>query len=307
MNHADSAYARLVNEILNFGTLHHNRTGVDTKRIWGAMADIDLTQGFPLLTTKKMATKSAFVELLGFVRGIADVDWYSNQGCRIWEADHARWHGPDLVRDIDRLHALGNSIAAADMEERTRLVESIEFRREFPRSLGRIYGVQWRHHGQLDDIITALKARSESRRLIMSAWNYGDRHLMALPPCHLTYHFVLRKSPRGDFVDVVMHQRSADIALGVPFNWATTALLTHLVGHATGLQPGRMVWFGDDVHAYLPHINDLEEQVARDPHTSPRLVINAPEGALPWEVQPQDLVVEGYNSHPAIKYELFVG
>lgn len=304
---ADLAYFRLVNEILNSGTLHENRTGVDTQRIWGAMAEIDLTKGFPLLTTKKMAIRSAFVELLGFVRGITDVQWYADRGCKIWNDDHHRWHTADLERDIKRLEALGSSTKWEDVDERRKLKESIEYRKEFPTGLGRIYGAQWRQDGQLDDIITALKKRSTSRRLIMSAWNYGEMHLMALPPCHLTYHFTLRQSPQGDFVDVCMHQRSADTALGVPFNWATTALLTYLIAHATGLKPGKMVWFGDDVHIYTPHIPLIREQLERDPRDPPQLAINAPEGALPWEVDYDDLTIEGYDPHPRVGFELFVG
>lgn len=307
INPTDLQYIKLANEILRSGETHANRTGVDTTRLWGAMAMFDLNDGFPLLTTKKMAVKTAFTEILGFVRGISDVGWYQANGCHIWDDDHARWHGPDLERDRARLADIANSTDSEDIQERAKLRESIQYREELPHSLGRIYGVQWRQNGQLDDIITALKARSESRRLIMTGWNYAEAHLMSLPPCHLTYHFALRRSPRGDFVDVAMHQRSADFVLGVPFNWANTALLTHLIGHATGLHPGRMVWFGDDVHIYQPHAEKLKEQLLRPHHVPPILKINAPPGTLPWEIGIDDLEVCGYTSGPKTSYPLFVG
>lgn len=312
MSHADVIYRELVTEIIDHGEIHENRTGVNTRRIWGSMAKFDLTVGFPLLTQKRMAVKAAFVEMLGFVRGETDVDWYEQNGCKIWSADHARWHGKDLERDKRRLDELMNTSirTKALADEYARLVESIEWRDFNKRSLGRIYGAQWRNFGdrrdgfdQLKDIIDQLKNGSNSRRLIMSAWAPHETHMMALPPCHIAYHFV----KRNEFVDVSMWQRSCDTALGVPFNWATTALLTHLVGHAAGLRPGRMAWFGDDVHVYEPHVKDFEQQFAQEQFTSPTLTIKAAPGTLPWAINYADLELVNYQCSEKVTFELFVG
>ena len=136
----------------------------------------------------------------------------------------------------------------------------------------------------------------------MSAWCPDEMHLMSLPPCHIAYHFV----KRGEFVDVAMWQRSCDTALGVPFNWATTALLTHLVGNAAGLKPGRMVWFGDDVHIYEPHIEGFKTQFAQKAYAAPRLEITAP-GKMPWEIEYSDINLINYEHSDTVKFELFVG
>lgn len=204
---ADQAYRELVQSILDTGEVHENRTGVNTRRIWGHMTKLDLSEGFPLLTQKKMAVKSAFTEILGFVRGETDVRWYQERGCNIWNADHARWHGKDLERDKKRLDELGHDMAGLACTERGKIRQSIDYRTYNPNSLGAVYGAQWRDFGgydQLGEIITALKAGSHSRRLIMSAWRPDEMHRMALPPCHIAYHFV----KRGEFVDVAMWQRS---------------------------------------------------------------------------------------------------
>jgi len=317
VSHTDILYKQLVTEIIEAGDIHENRTGVPTRRLWGHMTKFDLANdGFPLLTQKKMAVKTAFVEMLGFCRGETNVDWYETHGCKIWSADHARWHGKDVERDQKRLFDIGVSAAEtgglspALVAEHGRLTESLEWRRFNPRSLGRIYGAQWRNFGerhegfdQLKDIIDQLKAGSNSRRLIVSAWAPHETHMMALPPCHIAYHFVRR----GLYVDVAMWQRSCDTALGVPFNWATTALLCHLVGHATGLKPGKMVWFGDDVHIYEPHVENFKQQFQQKAYQAPGLWIHAPPGAMPWEVDFEHIELQNYQCSEKVPFELFVG
>ena len=559
MNQADTAYHDLVEEIYDHGERHENRTGVDTRRIWGHMARFDLQKGFPLLTSKKMAVKTAFTELLGFVRGETDVRWYQERGCKIWDADHERWHGKDLERDKARL------IECRDPAESARLAESIRFRERNHHSLGLMYGYNWLHleagndlirmpkptlpgpeahpldpcievepvapdaavvehpewgrywctrtgvsdaegrpivrvvfpatgyvchirkdqadrgsvkdrfavscagvgrlglpvegphagalhkiwshmlarcynpdckeyvsygakgivvcdrwhrfdyfaqdvqelpgytawradhtryqldkdylaatyygpsscvwipsshnksyrsrgiegtapdgsvhyhvsacqlaeqhdlqaskislvangerphhkgwtfrwlvdelvryplpYNQLGEIIKALKAGSNSRRLIMSAWAPHRFHMMSLPPCHVTYHFV----KRGEFLDIAMWQRSVDCGLGLGFNWANTALLCHLVAAPCGLKPGQMVWFGDDVHVYEPHLEALYDQVHREPRPTPSIMINREPETMPWDINPEDISVLNYDPHPRVKLDLFVG
>ena len=321
-NQADNAYHDLVEEIYDHGEEHENRTNIPTKRIWGHMVKFDLQRGFPLLTSKKMAVKAAFTELLGFVRGETDVRWYQERGCNIWNADHERWHGKDLERDRSRLVEMRDQPVMSDglpedptiFKDYCYLEASIRHREDNPHSLGLIYGRQWRDFGgtpelfgdgydQLAEIIEALKAGSNSRRLIMSAWHPTRFVDMCLPPCHIAYHFV----KRGDFLDIAMWQRSCDVALGVPFNWATTALLCHLVAAPCGLKPGKMVWFGDDVHIYGPHLEAVYDQVHREPRMAPSLLINRDPQALPWEIEYEDLQVVDYDPHPKVNFELFVG
>jgi thymidylate synthase len=253
-----------------------------------------------------MALKAAFTEILGFCRGETDVRWYQDRGCKIWNGDHERWHGKDFERDKETFQTmLGNGLTSDDPSV-ARLRESLNHRAEHPYSLGEIYGAQWRNfngYDQLEEIVYALKNGSNSRRLIMSAWAPNRFHMMSLPPCHVTYHFV----KNGDRLDISMHQRSCDTALGVPFNWANTALLCYLVANAAGLTPGRMVWFGDDVHVYEPHLEALYEQVHREPQAAPMLRLNCAQGTMPWEVEYEDIEILGYEPHPAVKYELFVG
>lgn len=306
-------YLDLLRRIRETGKRHANRTSQDTFRVWGAEVRHDLSQGFPLLTTKKMAMKSAFVELLGFVRGETDVRWYQDRGCNIWNADWERWHGPDLERDISRLRELPDPFQTAGIRldddnapERKRLMESISHRGNNPHSLGRIYGAQWRDmngYDQLGGIVKELRARSNSRRLIMSAWNPSEFHMMCLPPCHVMYHFMLD----GDKLSISCSQRSADTPLGVPYNLANTALLCHLVANATGLVPGEMVWYGNDVHIYENQLPGVDEQLTREPRPLPTLsFVDSAVGKDPWEIEYSDLVITGYDPHPKIKYPLTV-
>lgn len=309
----DHQYNNLVQDILSSGERHENRTGVDTRRLWGHLARFDLSESFPLLTTKRMAIKAAFVELLGFVRGITDVTWYQERGCKIWNADHERWHGKDRERDREAVNRFadmigqGKRVTGQDAEDVARIIASSNHRANNPDSLGRIYGAQWRDfsgYDQLGEIVKALKAGSNSRRLIMSAWNPAEFHMMCLPPCHVAYHFV----KRGDYVDIAMWQRSCDVALGVPFNWATTALLCHLVANAAGLKAGKMVWYGDDVHIYEPHIEQLTDQICREPKPGCQLVIaESAIGKSPWDIEYEDIAIQDYTHHDAIRFELFVG
>jgi thymidylate synthase len=326
MSRIDILYRNLITEILEDGTLHENRTGVNTWRIWGAMMRCDLGKGFPLLTQKKMAVKTAFTEMLGFVRGETDVRWYQERGCRIWDDDHARWHGKDLERDRARRDELQQmqqrdwvakqviEYTKPMVDEVLRLQESIAFRENNPHSLGYIYGARWRrtHEAtadappvvdQLADIITALRAGSTSRRLIMSAWFPQDFHLMCLPPCHVLYHFSLRDT----FLDVAMTQRSVDSALGLPMNLANTALLTHLIAHAANLTPGMMLWEGHDVHIYEPHVANFEQQFNQETYDAPTLVLNTAPGTMPWDTTYEDICLRDYQCSQKVPFQLFVG
>lgn len=316
----DQQYAELVERIISDGQTHNNRTGTPTRRIWGASLSYDLTgDRLPMVQHKRLAWKTASTELLGFIRGEHDVRWYQQRGCNIWTADHERWHGPDVQRDQERVRQLA-AIAEHTPEQRQemwRLRQSLSYRANNPHSLGRIYGVQWREFDatpsqpgtdQLAEVVNQLRAGSTSRRLIVSGWNPSELHLMALPPCHLTYHF----SPRGEWLDIAMHQRSVDVGLGLSMNLFNTALFCHLVAYATNRKPGRMVWFGDDVHLYEPHILPLQQRLSQmlqdyDDVRTPWLKLDAPRPENPWEAQQIFWTVEDYTPLGKLDLPLFVG
>lgn len=290
-------YTDLVKDILDNGEVHENRTGVDTIRVWGRTITHDLQDGFPLLTTKKMAVKASFVEILGFMRGETNVNWYASRGCKVWNANHEDWHGKQLEADKQKLQEAFSGLNSLSEEAIVNLEQSISFRHENPDSLGYVYGYQWRNMNgfdQLGHIVDQVKKRSNSRRLIMSGWNPSEGHMMCLPPCHILYHFAVR----GDFLDIAMTQRSADVFLGVPFNLANTALMCHLVANCAGLKPGKMVWTGNDVHIYSDHVEQCNIQISRDIRPLPVLKISGVKD--PWDVEFEDIEIVGYDPHPKL-------
>lgn len=286
-------YLDIIRDILDHGEIHENRTGIKTRRIWGKTLSHDLSDGFPLLTTKKMAIKASFVEMLGFIRGETDVRWYQDRGCNIWNKNHEDWHGRQLEDD-----KLNN-------DKNYKILESIKYREQNPHSLGKIYGYQWRNLNGFDQLLNVynnLKNRSNSRRLIMSSWNPSESHMMCLPPCHVMYHFSLR----GEYLDIAMTQRSCDVGLGVPFNICNTALLCHIMAHCCELKPGKLYWSGNDVHIYENHVEQLQEQLNRIPHKLPVMNIFSRADIYPWDIEYKNISIHNYNPHPKIKMEMVV-
>ncbi|MET0842399.1 MAG: thymidylate synthase [Leifsonia flava] len=256
-------YEDLLRDTLENGTRKTDRTGTGTTSVFGRQLRFDLSEGFPLITTKRVHFKSIAYELLWFLRGESNVGWLRDHGVTIWD----EW-------------------ADADGE------------------LGPVYGVQWRSWptpggdtiDQISDVIDAIKATPDSRRLIVSAWNPADIPDMALAPCHALFQFYVADGK----LSCQLYQRSADLFLGVPFNIASYALLTHLVAEQAGLEVGDFVWTGGDCHIYDNHVEQVTEQLRRDPYPAPRLRITSrPENIFGYDFD--DLVVEGYEHHPAIK------
>lgn len=256
-------YHDLLQHIMNNGTVKTDRTGTGTKSVFGYQMRFDLQAGFPLLTTKKVHVKSIIHELLWFIQGDTNIKYLKENGVSIWD----EWADEN-----------GN--------------------------LGPVYGKQWRSwtspNGQSIDqllgLIEMIKKSPDSRRLIVSAWNPADVPNMALPPCHAFFQFYVADGK----LSCQLYQRSADVFLGVPFNIASYALLTHMVAQACSLQAGDFVWTGGDTHIYSNHFDQVNLQLSRDFRPLPTLKIN-PEKTDILSFVYEDFEILNYNPHPGIK------
>ncbi|MGG5175065.1 thymidylate synthase [Pseudarthrobacter sp. J1763] len=261
-------YEDLLREVLASGVAKSDRTGTGTRSVFGRQIRFDLAKGFPLITTKRVHFKSVAVELLWFLRGDSNVRWMQEQGVTIWDewADQAGELGP-------------------------------------------VYGVQWRswptpggeHIDQIAQVVEALKTNPDSRRHIVSAWNVSELHNMALPPCHAFFQFYVADGK----LSCQLYQRSADMFLGVPFNIASYALLTHMVAAQTGLDVGEFIWTGGDCHIYDNHVEQVQEQLSRDPYEYPQLtLLRHPESIFDYTLE--DFEISNYQHHPTIKAPIAV-
>jgi thymidylate synthase len=256
-------YHDLMRHVLTHGHKKEDRTGTGTLSVFGYQMRFDLAEGFPLLTTKKVHLKSIIHELLWFLQGSTNIAYLKQNGVTIWD----EWADDN-----------GN--------------------------LGPVYGYQWRnwpkpdgtHIDQITQVVNAIRNNPDSRRLIVSAWNVADVDQMKLPPCHAFFQFYVADGK----LSCQLYQRSADIFLGVPFNIASYALLTMMVAQVCGLKPGDFVHTLGDAHIYLNHLDQVNEQLSREPHALPTMRIN-PQVTDIFGFSFEDFTLEHYDPHPAIK------
>ncbi|MCC7226655.1 MAG: thymidylate synthase [Burkholderiaceae bacterium] len=256
-------YETFMRHVYATGVDKSDRTGTGTRSVFGYQMRFNLQEGFPLVTTKKLHTRSIFLELLWFLRGDSNVRWLQERGVTIW-----------------------NEWARADGD------------------LGPVYGVQWRSWptpdgrsiDQISQILDQIRNSPDSRRMIVSAWNVGEIGNMALPPCHAFFQFYVAQGK----LSCQLYQRSADIFLGVPFNIASYALLTHMVAQQCDLEVGDFIWTGGDCHLYNNHFDQVEQQLARTPHPYPTLEIRRRPPTL-FDYEYDDFVIHDYQHHPHIK------
>lgn len=269
-------YLDALKKVLEKGADKQDRTGTGTKAIFGMQMRFNMQDGFPAVTTKKLAFNSMKAELLWFIKGSSDVRELQKLGCHIWDANAEAPYWKPKAR--------------------------------FPGDLGRIYGVQWRKWrangkeiDQLAEAIKLIKENPNSRRIIINAWNPGELEQMALPPCHTFFQFFVA----GNKLSLQMYQRSCDMFLGVPFNIASYSLLLHMVAQATNKEPFEFIHTLGDAHIYINHIEQVKEQLARKPLPLPQLKLNLNIKNID-DFKMEDIELEDYQYHPTIKAPMAV-
>jgi thymidylate synthase len=262
-------YEDLLRHVMEHGTPKSDRTGTGTRSVFGHQMRFDLKQGFPLITTKKVHLRSIIVELLWFLTGSSSNTWLNERGCTIWD----EWAPPNG-------------------------------------DLGPVYGVQWRswpapdgrHIDQISQVLHTLKTNPDSRRILVSAWNVADLDKMALMPCHALFQFYVAPAAQGERarLSCQLYQRSADLFLGVPFNIASYALLTHMVAQQCDLDVGDFIWTGGDCHIYDNHHEQVTQQLSREAFPYPTLQIQRHPPSL-FDYNVSDFEMLNYQCHPGIK------
>ena len=311
-------YLELLEKIKQEGIEKSDRTGTGTKSIFGYQMRFDLSKGFPILTTKRVPFGLIKSELLWFIKGDTNIRYLLQHNNHIWDewafkryVESPDYTGEDMT-DFGR-RSLQDPVFKEVYEKELetfcqRILNEDDFAAKYG-ELGNIYGSQWRHWkttqgetiDQLAQVIEMLKTSPDSRRLLVSAWNPEDVPSMALPPCHTMFQFYVADGK----LSCQLYQRSADVFLGVPFNIASYALLTHLIANEVGLEVGEFVHTLGDAHLYLNHLEQVDLQLSRETFELPQLVLKYPEKSL-YDLEVGDIVLEGYKCHPTIKAPIAV-
>lgn len=297
-SHPEYQYLNTLQEILDYGERVPNRTGVDTIRLLGVTHRYNFEDGFPLLTTKKVWFKGVAHELLWFLSGSTNIKYLVDNGVNIWNDDAYR-------------HCIGQT-TASNPPSKEEWLERLKSGETNLGEIGPVYGKQWRRwqtntiykdtvvvKDQVENLVHSLKNNPSSRRHILSAWNVADIELMGLPPCHVMSQYTISNGKLWCH----MYQRSCDMFLGVPFNIASYSLLTYMLAHVCGLEPGGFIWTGHDVHCYEPHISAIKEQLQRTPYEFPQLELNSEIKNID-DFKYGDFKIVGYKHHPPIKAPL---
>ncbi len=310
-------YLDLCKHVLETGTRKEDRTGTGTVSVFGYQMRFDLNEGFPLMTTKKTAFRLISSELLWFLKGDTNVKTLIEDRNPIWDewafeqwATSAEYTGPDMT-DFGRRAATDEEFAAIYKIEmdafKKRVVTDANFAEKYA-DLGPVYGKQWRSWStgegtidQISNLIDGIKRNPDSRRHIVTAWNPSEVEDMALPPCHALFQFYVADGK----LSCQLYQRSADIFLGVPFNIASYALLVHLIAHECGLGVGEFVHTLGDAHIYSNHINQVNEQLSREPKKLPTLKLSIGDKSI-FDLTTSDIEIENYDPHPRIKAPIAV-
>lgn len=323
--HPEKAYLDLLNEILTNGVKKEDRTGTGTLSIFGHQMRFDLSEGFPLLTTKRVPFKLVASELLWFIKGDTNIRYLLQNRNHIWDewafkkwVESDEYNGPDMT-DFGRRCLVDEDFNKLYQQELDKFCNRVLTDDDFAAKygdLGNVYGKQWRNWttsdggtiDQLQDVIDQIKNNPDSRRIIVNAWNPEDvinagakDSKAALPPCHVMFQFYVAEGK----LSCQLMQRSLDTLLGCPFNIASYALLTHLIAHECRLEVGDFIHSIGDAHIYLNHIEQVKEQLSREPKPLPTLHINPDKKSI-FDIELEDLTIEGYDPHPAIKAPIAV-
>lgn len=311
---SETEYINLLKHVLENGARKEDRTGTGTISTFGYQMRFNLQEGFPLLTTKRVPFRMIVSELLWFIKGDTNIRYLLQHNNNIWNEwafkswiESEEYKGPDMNNFGLRSQTdeAFNLLYTEQMELfKKRILEEEDYANRYG-ELGNVYGKQWREWktsqgdtiDQLKDVIASIKNNPDSRRLIVSAWNPEDvPRNMALPPCHTMFQFYVSEGK----LSCQLYQRSGDIFLGIPFNIASYALLTHLIAHECGLEVGEFIHTLGDAHIYTNHLEQIETLLAREPRQLPELKIS-PEVRSIFDVEVEHLSIDNYNPHPTIK------
>ena len=333
MNNLDARYQGLLEDILQWGVEKKDRTGTGTISVFGRQIRHKMSEGFPLLTTKKMHGNSVVTELLWFLRGDTNIKFLLDYDCHIWDGDAYKRYVTHWGNPIDPINyeLYGPNTTMNCFHEDKRLYTKEEFVKQIKTDetfakqwgdLGPIYGKQWRNWeykeswengfgvhlketqiDQIQNLINELKTNPDSRRLMVSAWNVGELEQMVLPPCHYGFQIYTREEDGKRYISLMWNQRSVDTFLGLPFNIASYGLLLHIIANEVDMIPDELIGNLGDTHLYLNHIEQAIEQISRESFELPTLKTDAKMDGICCNV-PDDFVLEGYQSHPTIKAPL---
>ena len=291
-------YLDLLDKICREGVVRDDRTGTGTKGIFGYQMRFNLSEGFPLLTTKRVFLKGVIHELLWFLKGDTNIKYLVDNGVHIWDSDAYRYYNELCVKHGVLPVDMDTFLGALGVESP---IEGYKFG-----DLNHVYGYQWRSWpkangesiDQIKEVIETIKKNPSSRRMIVSAWNVADVGSMALPPCHTMFQFFVAEGK----LSCQLYQRSGDVFLGVPFNIASYALMTMMIAKECGLEAGEFIHTLGDAHLYLNHLDQAAEQLSRNTRALPRMILADRDSIFDYTYD--DFTLEGYDPHPAIKAPL---